>query len=64
MATHTSFHKGKRIYVVLRDGRRFVDKFVAHIASGGIVTEQHGRITTKDLKLATIYRHQVDNGKT
>lgn len=50
---HTSTYKGKRVFVILRDGSRFVDKFLDKKA-GYILFAEHGRIPIRDVRVFTI----------
>lgn len=52
---HTTFASGKKILVVMRDGSRFVDKFVERTGKG-MLFEQRGLIQVKDVRVCTIYR--------
>lgn len=55
--THTSARKGKRVIVTLKDGTRFVDKFVERTGKG-VVLEKHGLVLGRELRAMTIYRGQ------
>ncbi len=55
MTLHTSTNKGKRILIILKDGRKIVDKFKDK-KSGYIITEEHGKISTSLVKSMTIYK--------
>jgi hypothetical protein len=50
---HTSTYKGKRILIILRDGRKLIGKFKDK-KSGMVITEEHGRIPTNQIKAMTI----------
>lgn len=55
---HTSFQKGKRVRVVLRDGTAFAGKFVER-RSRHVVIDRGGwnhMITTRFIRSMTIYR--------
>ncbi|MBT5954599.1 hypothetical protein HOG98_07745 [bacterium] len=56
MTIHTSTYKGKRVYVLLKDGTRIVDKFKDK-KSGYVVLEEHGKIQKSKIKTMTIYRN-------
>lgn len=53
MTLHSSTYKGKRILIILKDGRKIIDKFKDK-KSGMIITEEHGRIPTNQVKAMTI----------
>lgn len=53
---HTSAYKGKRVLVILRDGRRFVDRFVECTGGKLVVFEDAGRIPVGKLRVMSIYR--------
>ncbi len=55
MTLHSSTYKGKRILIILKDGRKIIDKFKDK-KSGMIITEEHGRIPTDQVKAMTIYK--------
>lgn len=55
MTLHTSTYKGKRILIILKDGRKIIDKFKDK-KSGMIITENHGKIKTDTIKAMTIYK--------
>lgn len=55
MTLHTSTYKGKRILIILKDGRKLVGRFKDK-KSGAIFTEEHGRIPTDQVKAMTIYK--------
>ena len=54
---HTSTHKGKRVYVILKDGTSFVDKFLDKKARH--IHFENQTIKVKDLRSMTIHRHQT-----
>ena len=58
MTLHSSTYKNKRVYVVLKDGTSFVDKF-KDSKSGFIFLEDAGRIKKSKVRTMTIFRHQV-----
>ena len=58
MTVHSSTYKGKRVYIVLKNGEKFVDKFVDK-KSGYVFTEQKGKIRKADIKTMTIYRQKT-----
>lgn len=55
MTLHTSTYKGKRILIILTDGQKLVGKFKEK-KSGAIYTEEHGRISTSQIKAMTIFK--------
>lgn len=57
MTLHTSTYKGKRILIILKDGTKIVDKFKDK-KSGWIITENHGKFSTNQVKAMTIYKQQ------
>lgn len=57
MAAHTSTKKGKRVVITLKDGARFIDKFVEKV-SRGVVLQDRGFIPARDLRAMTIFRNQ------
>ena len=57
MSTHSSTNKGKRVFIKLKDGTSFVDKFVT-TGSGWIEFEERGRVQKKDIKNFSIHRWQ------
>lgn len=56
---HSSTRKGKTIYVVLRDGTRFIDKFVEK--KGAWVLFENHKVHMKDLRSFGINRSNNDN---
>jgi hypothetical protein len=57
MTIHTSTFKGKRVYIALKNGDKFVDKFMDK-KSGYVVTKDHGKIKKGDIKTMTIFRNK------
>jgi len=55
MTLHSSTYKGKRILLILKDGRKVIDKFKDK-KSGAIITEEQGRFPTSQVKAMTIYK--------
>jgi hypothetical protein len=55
---HSSTYKGKRVYVILRDGTEFVDKFVDK-KGRFVYFETHGRVRIQELRVFTIYKNRV-----
>jgi hypothetical protein len=62
MTTHTSARKGKRVIITMKDGTRFMDKFLERVGKG-ILLEKHGLILGRNLRAMTIYRGQAEWGK-
>ena len=54
---HTATNKGKRVYVQLKDGTEFVDKFLDR-KGNHCFFEEHGKIRRRDIKVFTIYRNR------
>jgi hypothetical protein len=55
---HNSTNKGKRVYVQLKDGTEFVDKFLdkkGHYC----FFEQQGKVRRRDIKVFTIYKNRL-----
>jgi hypothetical protein len=55
---HNSTYKGKRVYVQLKDGTEFVDKFLdkkGHYCS----FEERGKVRRGDIKVFTIYKNRM-----
>jgi len=50
---HTSTNKGKRVLVILRDGTKFVDKFMDK-KGGFIYFEEHDRVRIDEVRAFTI----------
>jgi len=57
MTLHTSTYKGKKVYIVLKNGTKFVDKFVDK-KSGYVITEKNGKIKKSTMKTMTIFKNQ------
>ena len=57
MSTHSSTNKGKRVFIKMKDGTSFVDKFM-DTGSGWIEFEERGRVQKKDIKNFSIHRWQ------
>jgi len=56
-ATHTNFTPGKRVYVKLKSGQQFVDRFVEKRARA-VFLEQRGKVLNADITSMTIYRNK------
>ncbi|MAH81107.1 MAG: hypothetical protein CMP39_05475 [Rickettsiales bacterium] len=57
MTLHSSTYKNKKVYVVLKDGTSFVDKFIDK-KSGYIFLEKTGKHAKNKVRTMTIFRHQ------
>lgn len=57
MTLHSSTYKGKRVYIVFKNGNTLVDKF-QDSKSNYIMTKEHGKIKKSDIRTMTIFRHQ------
>lgn len=57
MTLHTSTYKWKRVFVVLKTGDKFVDRFMEK-KSGYVFFEEKGKIAKSAIKTMTIFRHQ------
>jgi hypothetical protein len=55
---HTATNKGKRVYVQLKDGSEFVDKFLDR-KGNYCFFEQQGKIRRRDIKVFTIYKNRT-----
>lgn len=55
MNGHTTANVGKRLYVILYNGRSFVDKLTA-LKSKYYVFEQEGRVRRQDIRSFSIAR--------
>ena len=55
MTIHSTYRKGQKVFVILKNGSSFVDKFVQK-KSGTIQFEERGRVPIKDIRAATIYK--------
>lgn len=53
---HTSTHRGKRVYVRLKNGERFVDKFMGR--NGKFVVFASRTEVSGDIKAFSIYREK------
>lgn len=56
---HTHFRRGKRVFLILRDGRRITDKFVERTARH-VVLENH-KIQTAQLRSMSFHRWDTAN---
>lgn len=52
---HSTFRKGKRVFVILKNGEQIIDKYVGK-TSKSIILEEAGHILIKDIRATTIYR--------
>ena len=57
MTLHSSTYKNKKVYVVLKNGDCFVDKFIDN-KSGYIFLEKTGKHKKTTIRTMTIFRHQ------
>lgn len=60
MTIHTSTYKGKRVYIVTKDGAKFVDKFLDK-KSNYVVLETYGKLSKSNIKTMTIFKNQPLN---
>ncbi len=56
--SHTQAPRGKRVLVVLKDGERFVDKFIMKEKQTCVFAERTVKVA--DMKSMTIYRTLAD----
>jgi hypothetical protein len=52
---HTHFPRGKRVWVILKDGTAFVAKFDETNDHGAVSFLDHKRVRTRDLRSITYY---------
>ena len=52
---HTTFTRGKRVFVKLCDGSLFIDKFIEKL-SKGVVFFDKGLVKTSNIKSISIYK--------
>lgn len=57
MTIHTSTFKGKRVYVALKNGDKFVDKFLDK-KSNYVLLDEKGKVNKSDIKTMTIFRNK------
>lgn len=50
---HHTFYKGKRVWVILRSGEQFADRYVER-RSDSLVFQDKGRIRLRDIRSTTI----------
>jgi len=55
MSAHTNFRQGQPVFVQLKTGEKFVDRFHQH-RSTHIVLRNHGRIDIADIRAVSINR--------
>jgi hypothetical protein len=60
-ATHTSFFKGTPVFVKLRDGRQFKDRFEERRQRFVILTHA-GKVANSELASITVYRDPTRQG--
>lgn len=53
-APHTTFYRGKRVRIVLRNGQVIIDRFVER--TGHYVVFENNRLRGRDIRSATIYK--------
>ena len=63
MSTHSSTYKGKRVYIVLKNGTSFVDKFMDS-KSDYVHTKEKGKIRKSEIRTMTIYRNQSSENQS
>jgi hypothetical protein len=56
---HTSTYKGKRVFVRLKAGGQFVDKFL-DTKSKYIIFEKFGKVSKREIASFTIYRNVIE----
>ena len=47
---HTATYKGKTVFVILRNGERFEDRFVERTRSKIVIFEKRGRIPAGEIR--------------
>ena len=55
MTIHTTFVRGRKILIIMKDGEHIVDRFVEK-KSGVVVVAERGEIKIADMRACTIYR--------
>jgi hypothetical protein len=58
MAAHTSFKRGQPIYVQLKSGEQFRDKFLER-RSAFVILMEHGKVANDKLRAISIDRKPV-----
>ena len=58
MTLHSGTYKNKKVYVVMKNGQEFVDRFIDS-KSNYIFLDQKGKLNKKSIRTLTIYRHQT-----
>lgn len=58
MTLHSSTYKFKRVYVVLKNGKAFVDKFIDS-KSNYIFLQESGKHKKTSIRTMTLFRHQT-----
>lgn len=54
---HTNCRRGKRVILTLKNGTRYVDKFIERTGKG-VKLERLGVVRGRDIRAMTIYRGQ------
>jgi hypothetical protein len=52
---HTDFRRGQKVFVVMKDGTKFVDKYIEQ-KSKVIIFENSGRVSLRKIRSNTIFR--------
>lgn len=55
---HTATRQGKRVFVQLKNGERFVDRFVTRTGNKVVIFEQRGRVPVGDIKSFSNFKPQ------
>lgn len=53
MTIHTEFRKGQRVFVKMKDGHSFVDKYKGR-ARNSVVLEEKGKIKINEIRFMSI----------
>jgi hypothetical protein len=57
MHLHTHFPRGAHLFVILRDGRKFDDKFWPSDKRGYVRLQKHGHIALSEIRSLSYYRN-------
>jgi len=58
MTVHSTFVKGAKVWVILKDGTKFSDYYVGK-KSDHMTLRNHGKVLLKNIRSATLFRNQA-----
>jgi hypothetical protein len=60
MVLHSAFRKNKKVFVIMKNGRKIIDRFIDK-CSGSIILKENGKVGLSEIRSATIHSNRGIN---